>query len=260
MYQIDVATAAAVRPAATSAGTAGWFTDGNPGTATPATVVPGEFLNSVMAELLAVISAGGVTPSKANSDDLLSAIRALIAYGGSPTGEVTAYFGASAPTGWLLANGSTIGDATSSATGRANADTATLYALIWGNTDNSTDGGAYHIQDSTGTPTTRGVSAAADFAAHKRLPLPDMRGLFVRGLNSSGSGYDASRVLGTYQADLVGPHTHSLKDNSILTGGAGTQAPNNSTGTTLRTATNDGTGSGSETIVKNRALTFIIKL
>ncbi len=75
MYQIDNASAASVRPAASSAGTAGWFTDGNPGTSTPATIFPAEFANMLMAEILSVLTAGGITPSKSNSAQLLAAIR-----------------------------------------------------------------------------------------------------------------------------------------------------------------------------------------
>lgn len=77
MYQIDNATAVAVRPAATAAGTAGWFTDGNPGGGVPATIVPGEFLNMLMAELMALPAAVGITLSKASSNQVLAAISAM---------------------------------------------------------------------------------------------------------------------------------------------------------------------------------------
>jgi hypothetical protein len=77
MYQIDVATAASVRPSATGAGTPGWFTDGDPGSSTPATVFPAEWANMLMAEILAVLTAASVTPSKATSNQLLTALQAL---------------------------------------------------------------------------------------------------------------------------------------------------------------------------------------
>lgn len=76
MYQIDNATAIAVRPAATGAGTAGWFTDGNPGGGVPATILPAEFMNMLMAELMSVLSAGGITLDKTSSVQLLAALRA----------------------------------------------------------------------------------------------------------------------------------------------------------------------------------------
>jgi hypothetical protein len=48
----------------------------------------------------------------------------------TPTGVVQDYIGTTAPTGWVLAWG-TIGNATSAATNRANADTSALFTLIW---------------------------------------------------------------------------------------------------------------------------------
>ncbi len=45
MFGIDHATAAEAEPARPAAGTAGYFTDGNPGSGTPATIVPAWFLN-----------------------------------------------------------------------------------------------------------------------------------------------------------------------------------------------------------------------
>jgi hypothetical protein len=64
------------------------------------------------------------------------------------------------------------------------------------------------IQTSTGAASTRGVSASADFAANKRLPLPDMRGYFVRGsgTNSDGTKSDA---FGVKQDDAFKKHSHT---------------------------------------------------
>ncbi|ARK86033.1 hypothetical protein [Burkholderia pseudomallei] len=75
MYQIDNASAAMSQPASTAAGTAGFFTDGNPATATPATIVPAEWLNSVMMELINVVNAGGVTPTKNQFNNVLTALK-----------------------------------------------------------------------------------------------------------------------------------------------------------------------------------------
>ena len=69
--------------------------------------------------------------------------------------------------GWLWENGTTIGSAASGATQRANADTLNLYTMLWTDYSNA----VLPIQDSTGAPSTRGISAAADFAANKRMPL-----------------------------------------------------------------------------------------
>lgn len=102
---------------------------------------------------------------------------------GIPTGVMWPYLGTAAPTGWVLASGKTIGDASSSATGRANADTEDLFDFLWTNfadAECAVSGG-------------RGASAAADFAAHKAITLPDMRGRGFFGLDNIG-GSAASRL------------------------------------------------------------------
>jgi hypothetical protein len=107
-----------------------------------------------------------------------------------PTGAMTDWLGTSTPpSGWVLADGRTIGDGSSGATNRANADTSTLFALLWGAFANT----ELAIQDSSGSASTRGASAAADYAAHKRLPVPDLRGRVSAGLDDMG-GSAASRI------------------------------------------------------------------
>lgn len=143
-----------------------------------------------------------------------------------PTGVVMDYVGSSAPTGWVLLSGRTIGDATSGGSERANADTELLFTLIWNSMADS------EAPVSTG----RGASAAADFAAHKTITLPDGRGRAVFGKDNMG-GSTASRVTngnsgitattlgvsggderlfqhqhsaGTLSADSGGAHTHNV--------------------------------------------------
>lgn len=143
------------------------------------------------------------------------------------TGKIDAFFGSvsSVPNGSLLCDGKTIGSASSSATARANADMETLFTHLWNSTTNS----ELVIQTSGGTPTTRGASAAADFAANKRMPLPDMRGNFLLGMdnmNASARG----RVVAA-EADVLGDeagaetknlqHTHSVTGTSNSAGGTG---------------------------------------
>lgn len=64
--------------------------------------------------------------------------------------------------GYVRANGGSIGNASSGATERANADTEALFTLLWAEVDYAVSGG-------------RGASAASDYAANKRLTLPDAR-------------------------------------------------------------------------------------
>jgi len=74
MFQIDNSTAVSAIPAPTPAGPPGYFTDGNPATGASASIVPAEFLNALMMEVLNVLVAGGVTPEKGQYNQLALAI------------------------------------------------------------------------------------------------------------------------------------------------------------------------------------------
>lgn len=98
------------------------------------------------------------------------------------TGDVKATFKTAPDATWVMMNDGSIGNATSNATNRANADTFNLYSLIWTNVAN-TDA---PIQNSAGVPTgTRGASALADFNASNRLVLPKALG---RAFGAAGAG------------------------------------------------------------------------
>ncbi|MCL9851200.1 gp53-like domain-containing protein [Ralstonia solanacearum P673] len=99
MYQIDSATAAGSQPAATAAGTAGFFTDGNPATSTPATILPAEWLNAVMMELSNVVTGAGLTLTKNQYSQVLSAIKRLgqATVVLADTGAANAYTATNAP-------------------------------------------------------------------------------------------------------------------------------------------------------------------
>ncbi|MBL8260944.1 MAG: hypothetical protein JNM58_00865 [Xanthomonadaceae bacterium] len=58
------------------------FTDGNPLTGTPATVLDAAFMNEVMYELINVLLAAGITPTKGVRTQLLDAIISIAAGGG----------------------------------------------------------------------------------------------------------------------------------------------------------------------------------
>ena len=121
------------------------------------------------------------------------------------------YVGASAPAGWVLASGRTIGSATSGATERANADTQALFTLLWNsfaNTEAAVSGG-------------RGASAAADWSANKTIVVPDMRGRVAAGKDDMG-GAAANRltaagsgVTGTTLGKAGGAETHTLDTSQI---------------------------------------------
>jgi len=109
-----------------------------------------------------------------------------------PTGVVYAYaLGTTAPDGHVMVGGRTIGNAASGATERANADKVDLFTGLWNAFSNT----LLPIQDNTGVASTRGVSAAVDYAAGKRLPTLDARGRVLAGLDNMG-GVPAGRLSG----------------------------------------------------------------
>jgi hypothetical protein len=152
---------------------------------------------------------------------------------GAVTGEAKYYCGTAAPSGYVLADGNTIGNASSGGTARANADTVNLFTLLWNNYAN----GQLAIQDSSGSASTRGVSASADYAANKRLPLPDCRGNVLAGIDNmggtaanrltvAGAGFDGTIMGnsgGSQTTTGVAAHTHTITDpthNHTITNGA----------------------------------------
>lgn len=77
MFRIDVPSASATRPIPANAGTPGYFYNGNPGLAVPATVLDQDFFNSVQEELMSLLTAAGVTPSKTTLSQVFHAIMAM---------------------------------------------------------------------------------------------------------------------------------------------------------------------------------------
>lgn len=103
--------------------------------------------------------------------------------GAAQTGDVKSTISATAPPGWIKAFG-TIGDATSGASNRANADCEALFTLLW------------QLPDAqAAVPGGRGLSASADWAAHKRITVPDLRGRTLVGETDMG-GTDAGNLTG----------------------------------------------------------------
>lgn len=101
------------------------------------------------------------------------------------TGDMKIVYGTGVLTGFVRANGRTIGSASSGATERANADCQALFEYLWGADANlSVSGG-------------RGATANADWSANKTITLPDWRGRAIGGLDNMGSTY-AGRLTGTY--------------------------------------------------------------
>lgn len=108
------------------------------------------------------------------------------------TGDVKMTFKTVADTGWVMMNDGSIGDASSGATTRANADCSNLFILFYGNCADAD----VPVQTSTGAATTRAAqgTAAAAFAAHCRMVLPKALGRAFA-IAGTGAGMTA-RALG----------------------------------------------------------------
>lgn len=129
----------------------------------------------------------------------------------TPTGTVVDTVSSTEPTGWVFLDGRSIGDASSSATSRANADTVNLFTLLW----NSMADAQAAVSGG------RGANAAADYAAHKRITLPDARDRVIAGKGNM-SGSSANRLTnqsGGVEGDTLGiaggAETHTLTTAQI---------------------------------------------
>lgn len=155
---------------------------------------------------------------------------------------------------WLIVTGPqrTVGNASSGATARANADTLALFTVLW-----ALDPADVAIYDSTGAPTARGASAAADFAALKRIDLPNESGLVSKG-HHGGNGAlttNTTRRLGSVEMDDVKAHTHVANiDANVGTSNSrssnlvwGDRGPDST-----KSVTTTSTG-GPENLVRNRS-------
>ncbi|SPV11587.1 bacteriophage tail fiber protein [Burkholderia cepacia] len=86
MFATDQATAVSAIPTPAPAGTPGFFTGGNPATGLPATIVDADWLNMIQQELLNILAAAGITPSKTAYNQVLSSLQSLFA-GAATTGS-----------------------------------------------------------------------------------------------------------------------------------------------------------------------------
>lgn len=90
MFRIDHPTAAAALPAPLTPGTPGYFTRGNPTAGQPSTVVTADWANAVQEEIMSVLALAGISPNKAQQNQLAQAISAIVASGGTPNASAVA--------------------------------------------------------------------------------------------------------------------------------------------------------------------------
>lgn len=151
---------------------------------------------------------------------------------GLPTGLVMDYYGGSAPSGWVICDGGTIGN-TGSGANYADVSARALFIHIWNSVPNSI------AEVSTG----RGSTASADWDANKTIKLPDLRGrttvgvetqqttpadritttTFASGVLQVGNTGGAETV--TLQLSQLPEHRHHTTVNSDLVGTTPTEAP-----------------------------------
>jgi hypothetical protein len=100
------------------------------------------------------------------------------------TGDIKVAYGTGILSGFVRANGRTIGSSTSGATERANSDTQALFQYLWGADANLAVSGG------------RGASAAADWAANKTIALPDARGRAIFADDAMGNSAAGRLTIG----------------------------------------------------------------
>lgn len=208
--------------------------------------------------VMKAVAAGGDV-AEINEDGIVMESGKTFTVGGvsivaMPVGMMVPYVATTAPTGWVRANGRTIGNAASGGTERANADTADLFSLLWSAYSNS----ILAIQDSAGVASTRGADAATDYAANKRLPLPDMRGRGFFGLDDMGA--TAASRLGTVITDETtngasgGTETHTLSAGEMPSHThTGTTSSNGAHTHTYTAPANAAGGDGGSSVVDDSA-------
>lgn len=160
-------------------------------------------------------------------------------------GEVIYSSRANAPTGFISALNVSIGLSGATHNGQ---DYYKLYEQLWALAGLSTTAGdPYRISSA------KGASALADWTALKTITIDYATNeVFVRAKG-------ASRNAGSYQADMVGPHSHSVFFGNNSGGTTGPAASNAITTTNQSANFNTNNNSGTETRPKNVALYAYIR-
>lgn len=147
---------------------------------------------------------------------------------GAPTGTIAYFSLASAPDGWLKANGAAI--------------TVAAYPDLY---------------DAIGSTYNTGGEAAGTFR------VPDLRGEFIRSLDD-GRGVDAARSLGSTQSELIKNHTHTIRGGNYFGARKGSDAgidwySARANANDLDYYGMDNSGGGAETRPRNLAFLACIK-
>lgn len=202
------------------------------------------------AKLMSAITPGTVWMSTADNNstnpDSSSAANWVQDPGQIPIGTPIQSLSTTIPYGYVSANGLTVGNASSNATNRANADTQFLFNFIWINCPNT----ICPIYTSAGSASTRGATPWADFADSKAIAVANTNGKGFIGADSQGGTTSTNLLnvpvsLGSRTApwSVIGENFHTLNLTETPTGiqvsgmvtvnlPAGLDAPYASIGTT----------------------------
>lgn len=193
--------------------------------------VPIIFVQGATQYKVRLVTPGGVLIEEIDgiTADPASSAPAPSVSGGYETGDFVWSYRTGTRTGFVRANGRTIGGAASGATERANADTQPLFEFLWNNDPLLTVSGG------------RGATATADFTANKTIALPDLRFRMPIGLDDMGAAAAGRSVGATFA-------TGSATTLGSVGGAAGetlttTQIPSHThTGTTSTSADHQHSG------------------
>ena len=141
-----------------------------------------------------------------------------------PIGTPVQTLSTTVQSGYVSANAKTIGNGSSNATNRANADTFFLFVYVWNNCPNA----QCPIYTSSGSASTRGGSCTyatcADYAANKAIAVWNMNGTALMGAdsqNGSTSTLLASVPItsgnSTTPGSILGENLHTLTVGELAT-------------------------------------------